>query len=105
MTTMIDVSTLTVVECCDCSVHFAMPVGMHNRLRHSHETFFCPAGHRQHFDLERAAFKGQVTKLRNKLARGECPCCSMVFGNVREHIKFKHPEFSLTDVEESLPSA
>lgn len=33
---------------------FPMEEGYHNRCRHTHETFICPGGHRQHFAQETA---------------------------------------------------
>lgn len=40
-----------------------------------------------------AATKGHLTRLRNKMARGQCPCCDSNFRNVRRHMVRKHPEF------------
>lgn len=39
------------------------------------------------------AKSGHLTRLRNKMARGECPCCGSQFKNVRRHMIRKHPEF------------
>ena len=49
----------------------------------------------------KSALKGQLTKARNKIAAGNCPVpdCGQHFSNVREHMKFKHPDYSLTDPE------
>ena len=43
-----------------------------------------------------AAYKGHLTRARNKLAEGVCPVtgCTQHFSNVREHMKFKHPEWA-----------
>jgi hypothetical protein len=45
------------------------------------------------------ALKGHLTRARNKIAAGNCPVpdCGQHFANVREHMKFKHPEFHLID--------
>lgn len=40
-----------------------------------------------------AAFKGQVTKIRKRIAHGVCPCCNRTFGNLAEHMQTKHPEW------------
>lgn len=47
-------------------------------------------------DAERSAsaFKGQVTKLKNRAAAGVCPCCTRSFTNLRRHMATKHPTFS-----------
>lgn len=48
-----------------------------------------------------AAYKGHLTRARNKIAQGNCPVadCGQHFSNVREHMKFKHPEWHLIDPE------
>ncbi len=45
------------------------------------------------------AYKGHLTRARNKIAAGNCPVpdCGQHFSNVREHMKFKHPDYHLTD--------
>ena len=52
-------------------------------------------------ERSKAALKGHLTRARNKIAAGNCPApgCGQHFANVREHMKFKHPEFHLTDPE------
>lgn len=47
------------------------------------------------------ALKGHLTRARNKIAAGECPVpdCGQHFSNVREHMKFKHPDYHLIDPE------
>lgn len=52
---------------------------------------------RQAHDHEKkraAAFKGQVTRLRNRAKAGVCPCCSRHFENLERHMANKHPDFS-----------
>lgn len=39
------------------------------------------------------AFKGQVTRIKNRIANGVCPCCNRSFTNVRRHMNSQHPEF------------
>lgn len=46
-----------------------------------------------HFKKSRDGYKGQLTKVKNEIAKGACPCCGKVFNNLREHIAHKHPEF------------
>lgn len=47
----------------------------------------------------RAAMKGQVTKIKNAAAKGECPCCGQVFANLMEHMKHKHPAYESEPIE------
>lgn len=42
-----------------------------------------------------AAARGQVTKLKNRAARGVCPCCSRHFTNLERHMTTKHPDFTI----------
>lgn len=56
-------------------------------------------------ERSKSALKGQLTKARNKIAAGNCPVpdCGQHFANVREHMKFKHPDYTLTDPETGNP--
>lgn len=48
---------------------------------------------REHAERQTSAFKGQVTKLRNRAKAGVCPCCNRQFQNLRRHMTSKHPDF------------
>lgn len=93
-----------------------------DRLR-DHKGFWCPNGHRQHFvgeteaetlkklleaersrsdlfirqrDAERrskSAIKGQLTKTKNRIAKGVCPCCNRQFQDLHQHMETKHPDY------------
>lgn len=41
-----------------------------------------------------AAFKGQTTKLKRRVAGGVCPCCTRTFQNLARHMKGQHPEYA-----------
>lgn len=41
-----------------------------------------------------AAAKTTLTKERNRLRNGVCPCCNRHFVNVERHLKTKHPNFA-----------
>jgi hypothetical protein len=111
-------------ECCNCGVTFGMPSSLLKTFREdSNKWFYCPNGHRQHFsetesvrlrrEIERlksqvewqkaarqrfekevTAKKGQITKLKNRIAKGVCPCCKRSFSNLARHMADKHPDFS-----------
>lgn len=38
------------------------------------------------------ATKGQLTKIRNRVEKGVCPCCNRSFPNLRRHMATKHPK-------------
>lgn len=40
-----------------------------------------------------SAARGQVTKIRNRVGNGVCPCCNRSFENLRRHMATKHPEW------------
>lgn len=48
--TMVYTGILTVEECCACGMKFAMPSDFQARkMREAGTTFYCPAGHAQHY--------------------------------------------------------
>lgn len=38
--------------------------------------------------------KGEVTKLKKRIANGVCPCCKRSFCNLAAHMKTQHPEYT-----------
>lgn len=43
----------------------------------------------------RAAAKGQLTKAKNRIARGVCPCCNRSFTALARHMATEHPDYSV----------
>lgn len=114
--------TLSVVECASCSMPFGVPFSFENAYRESHETFCCPRGHNQSWkgstelerererrihaeadraraedrtgvaERQRASARGQVTKMKNRIAKGVCPFCNRHFENVQRHMETVHEE-------------
>lgn len=41
-----------------------------------------------------AATKGKLTKTKNRVAKGVCPCCNRSFANVGRHMAGQHPEYA-----------
>ncbi len=41
-----------------------------------------------------AAARGQVTKIKNRVGHGVCPCCNRTFENLHRHMATKHPTFT-----------
>ena len=41
-----------------------------------------------------AAARGQVTKLKNRVGRGVCPCCNRTFQNLADHMAGQHPDWA-----------
>ena len=51
------------------------------------------AAHKQTEGRRRAA-KGQLTKTRNRVAKGVCPCCNRHFADVQRHMENQHPDYA-----------
>jgi len=43
------------------------------------------------------AKKGQITKLKNRVSKGVCPCCNRSFSNLHQHMTTKHPDYATKD--------
>lgn len=113
------------VTCChgDCGISFQVPDWWANGKRETHNSFYCPNGHRQHFNSEtdaeifrrerdiakqqlaraeqdtaeaRAAARKaelKVKKIKKRAAAGTCPCCQRTFQNMAIHMRKQHPSF------------
>lgn len=49
------------------------------------------------------AYKGQLTKVKRKVANGSCPCCMRHFTDLQRHMQTKHPEYVAESNEEASP--
>lgn len=54
------------ITCCNCGVAFGLDDDHYKRLRASHDWFYCPNGHQQHF-----TGKTEAERLREQLAAAE----------------------------------
>lgn len=111
------------IECANCNQSFAITHSLWKKRRRDHGDFYCPDGHTNYYpqksdldrvkeDLERSRqttkfyqdlaaerrrsmsyLKGQITKTKNKLVKGNCPECDEHFEDLAKHIQCKHPEF------------
>lgn len=135
MAAFTEAETFVVEHCCQCGMAFAMTEDFQSRrLKNRGTSFYCPAGHSQHYtgksDVQKereraeqiqqrleaqrrqtaihrraaeharrsaAAEKGHRTRLKNRIAKGVCPCCNRHFQNLHRHIASQHPDFTPTD--------
>jgi len=111
-----------VESCFTCGCLFGMTVDFKNNRNRNKDTFYCPAGHAQHYtgksdkELRReaearaSAAEDQALAAKRELARvkrenaaetkrlaqrsrgGVCPCCDRSFVQLARHMKTKHPE-------------
>lgn len=47
-----------------------------------------------HEERRARAARGQVTKIKNRVGNGVCPCCNRTFQNLMRHMKTQHPNFA-----------
>lgn len=45
--------------------------------------------------------KIQVSKLKNRIKNGVCPCCNRTFQNLHNHMKTQHPDYNHHSPEQS----
>ena len=122
MDTFQQTTTYVVETCCNCHVQFGMTKELQKQRLKDGGWFYCPNGHAQHYSesdefrwkklnenlretveyyrnqnqvarLSLRAAKGQVTKLKKKVAAGLCPCCEKSFANLKKHMEKSHPDF------------
>ena len=103
---------------CWCGIHLAVPENLYRVAHDEGKSIYCPLGHlfgwsetyKTKFEREQkrvkatkdllaqeershAATRGQITKLKNRVHAGVCPCCNRTFQNVARHMKTKHPDY------------
>ena len=49
---------------------------------------------RDAIERSRSATRGQLTKVKNRVANGVCPCCSRTFSDLARHMTAKHPDYA-----------
>lgn len=110
------------IRCYLCGVAFGMDDYLYGRRIKDGRDFWCTNGHKQSYcetEADRlrrerdrlkqqiaskedeiefqqrraAAFQGQVTKIKNRIGAGVCPCCNRSFQNLKRHMANKHPEY------------
>lgn len=123
MSTLTYNDTLQIIECGDCHISFAIPVDMYRNRTRDGKSFWCPNGckisyhddenaklkrrlqaaeaaatHAQDQRLaaerSKAAIKGQLTKTKNRVANGVCPCCNRSFVDLASHMAGQHPDYA-----------
>jgi hypothetical protein len=113
---------LEATSCCVCGIQFGVPPYFIANARKNAGSLYCPNGHclgwskteadKLREQLEKAsaatewqraranqleksliAQKGQVTKLKKRVANGVCPCCRRSFAALAQHMRRKHPDY------------
>ena len=119
--------TLVIVERAECHMDFGITPAFQRARRADHKTFYCPNQHSNYYpqrspeeqlrsqlkrsqaaethlrdqlqstEYSRRAEKAAKTRLKNRIAAGQCPCCRRTFQNVARHMAGQHPDFSSTE--------
>lgn len=55
-------------------------------------------GRSQEAERSASAFKGVATRMKNRVAKGVCPCCNRTFANLQNHMATKHKGFVAQEV-------
>jgi hypothetical protein len=50
--------------------------------------------HRHLVERQVAAAKGQLTKVKKRVANGVCPCCKRQFSDLHRHMTSQHPDYA-----------
>lgn len=114
-------------ECFQCKIVFWFPMSLYRQLQEQkpNKSFWCPAGHQQHYlgetvlqrerrlrqvaeqETARLADEAAVAvrarlraeqetrRLKKRASAGTCPCCQRTFGNMARHMKSKHPTYNV----------
>jgi hypothetical protein len=51
-------------------------------------------GLRESAENSARTLKGHVTRIKNRVGHGVCPCCSRTFGNLARHMATQHPTWT-----------
>lgn len=115
------------MDCGECGIAFCVPSHWHQERRDTGKGWHCPNGHGRVYrestvdklkkelaakegELQRAreraerserqvvAARGQVTKIKNRVHNGVCPCCNRSFGNLQRHMATKHPDWKAQEL-------
>ena len=113
-----------IITCARCAIDFGIGADFMRRRREDHAGFYCPNGHSNYYSgdneeeqlrkrvkqlentlthtrdqreaAERSAraHKGVATRIKNRVAKGVCPCCNRTFENLARHMVGQHPDWT-----------
>lgn len=52
-----------------------------------------------YFKNSRNGYKGQLTKIKKRVAHGVCPCCTRTFQDLARHMETEHPDFKIEEAD------
>lgn len=69
------------------------------RLAQKDDEIAYQRGAKEAAERSASAMRGQVTKIKNRVGNGVCPCCTRSFTNLKRHIATKHPDYNVVPFE------
>lgn len=54
---------------------------------------------REGTERQLAAQRGVVTRIKNRVGHGVCPCCSRTFQDLQRHMKTKHSDYAKSELQ------
>ena len=57
---------------------------------------------REEAERKLTATKGVVTRIKNRVSHGVCPCCNRTFENLARHMNSKHPGYAAEPAEATV---
>jgi len=66
---------------------------LQQRLAEKDDEISRQRGLREATERQLSATKVVVTRIKNRVGRGVCPCCNRSFGDLHRHMTTKHPDF------------
>ena len=120
-------ATIDEVPCSACGIRFWVDGFWVKSKREDGSSFYCPNGHKlswRETDVDRlrkqladkeaelvrqkerieqrdrtnAALRGQITRVKNRVQHGVCPCCKRTFSQLARHMAAKHPDWKDQEV-------
>jgi hypothetical protein len=64
------------------------------RLAEKDDAIAYQRGERERAERQLSATKGVVTRIKNRIGHGVCPCCNRTFGDLSKHMATKHPTYA-----------
>ncbi len=49
---------------------------------------------RERAERQLSATRGVITRIKNRVGKGVCPCCNRSFTDLRRHMDSKHPDYA-----------
>lgn len=63
------------------------------RLAEKDDAIYEAQDERDRANRQATAFKGHVTRIKNRVGKGVCPCCNRTFQNLARHMGSQHPDY------------